>query len=89
MLEAYEEEVLMRLYDNGLIAMRYCAIQKVANIIKWQDLDKKYKVQKSFPNVVRKLATKGYVDEHGKSGDVISLTRFGVLYVKGKTSKKN
>jgi DNA-binding IscR family transcriptional regulator len=87
MLEVYEEEVLMRLYDNGLIAMRYCAIQKAANIIKWQELAKKYKIKKSFSNVVRKLATKGYVDEHGKSGDVISLTRLGVLYVKGKTSK--
>jgi len=87
MLKDYEEEVLLRLYDNGLIAMRYCSVQKAADIIKWQDIAKKYDAQKSFSGVLRKLASKGYVDEHGKSGDVVSLTRIGVLYVKGKLQK--
>ena len=88
MLEEYEEEILQQLYDNGLIAMRYCSIQKAANIIKWPGIAKKYGVKKGFSNVLRKLASKGYVDEHGKSGDVVSLTRLGVLYIKGKSQKQ-
>jgi len=38
-------------------------------------------VNKSFDNVIRHLANKGYVDFHGKSGDVASLSRLGVSYV--------
>jgi hypothetical protein len=88
MLEPYEEEVLLRLYDNGLIAMRYCSIQKASSAIKWQDIAKEHGVKKSFPSVLRRLASKGYVDEHGKSGNVVSLTRLGVFYVKGKLQKQ-
>ena len=87
MLKDYEEEILLRLYDNGLIAMRYCAVQKAADIIKWQDMAKKYDVKKSFPSVLQKLWSKGYVDLHGKSGDVVSLSRLGVFYVKGQFQK--
>ena len=83
-MQDYEEEILVQLYDNGIIAMRYCAIQKAASIIKWQDIAKKYNVKKGFSNVLRKLASKGYIDFHGKSGDVVSLSRLGVSYVKGK-----
>ena len=84
MLEEYEEEVLFRLYDNSLIKMRYCAVEKAAALVKWGDISKKYGVKKSFNNVLKKLRSKGYVDDHGKSGDVVSLTLKGVLYVKGK-----
>ena len=88
MLKDYEEEILLRLYDNGLIAMRYCAVQKAADIIKWQDMAKKHSVKKSFPSVLKTpLGSKGYVDLHGKSGDVVSLSRLGVFYVKGKFQK--
>lgn len=84
MLDEYEEEILLELYDNGIIAMRYCAIQKAASIIKWQDIAKKYGVKKGFPSILHKLHSKGYVDFHGKSGDVVSLSRLGVAYVTGK-----
>ena len=84
MLRDYEEELLLQLYDNGLIAMRYCSIQKAADITKWQSIMKKYGVKKSFLGVLRKLTSKGYVDFHGKSGDVVSLSRLGVFYVKGR-----
>jgi hypothetical protein len=84
LLQEYEEEILLQLYNNGIIAMHYCAIQKAASIIKWQDIAKKYRVRKGFSNVLRKLFSKGYVDFHGKSGDVVSLSRLGVLYVQGK-----
>ena len=84
MLRDFEEEILLRLYDNGLIAMKYCSTQKAADIIKWQEISKKYVIKKGFSSVLRKLASKGYVDFHGKSGDVVSLSRLGVYYVKGK-----
>lgn len=84
MLKDYQEEVLFRMFNDKIIATDYCAIEKVASIIKWQDIAKKYKVRKSFPKVLRKLHSKGYVDFHGKSGDVASLSRIGVGYVMGK-----
>jgi DNA-binding IscR family transcriptional regulator len=87
MLKDYEEEILLQLYDNGLIAMKYCSTQKAADIIKWQEIAKKYDTPKSFSSVLRKLAAKGYVDLHGKSGDVVSLSRLGVYYVKGNFPK--
>jgi len=85
MLRGYEEEILFGLYDNGLIAMRYCSTQKAADIIKWHEIARKHDVRRGFSNVLRKLASKGYVDFHGKGGDVVSLSRLGVLYVKGKS----
>jgi DNA-binding IscR family transcriptional regulator len=84
LLHEYEEEILLQLYNNGIIAMRYCATQKAASIIRWQDIAKKYCVKKGFSNVLHKLFSKGYVDFHGKSGDVVSLSRLGVAYVQGK-----
>ena len=88
MLKDFEEEILLQLYDNGLIGMKYCSTQKAADIIKWQEIAKKYKVKKGFSSVLRKLASKGYVDFHGKSEDVISLSRIGVNYITGKRQAK-
>jgi hypothetical protein len=84
MLEEYQEEILFRIYDNRIIAMNYCSVEKVASIIKWQTIAKQYGVKKSFRKVLRNLHSKGYLDSHGKSFDVISLSRFGVEYVAGK-----
>jgi hypothetical protein len=83
-LDEYEEEILLQLYDNGIIAMNYCAIEKAASIIKWHNIAKKHRVKKGFSNIRHKLHLKGYVDFHGKSGDVVSLSRLGVAYVQGK-----
>lgn len=86
-MKDYEEEILRFLYDNSIIEMNYCSIQKAASLIKWQDISQKYRVKKKFPNVLWNLRAKGYVDFHGKSGHVVSLTRLGVAYVKGMTHK--
>lgn len=83
-LEAYEEEILEAMYDNRLIGGSYKAIEKVCSIIKWAQISKKYGIRKSCSNVLKHLASKGYVDLHGKSGNVASLKRFGVAYVRGK-----
>ena len=85
MLKDYEEVVLFSLFDNGIIGEKgYCSIQKAASIIKWRDIAQKYRVKKSFPNILWNLRKKGYVDFHGKSGDVVSLSRLGVAYVLGR-----
>jgi hypothetical protein len=85
MLKDYEEEILFRLFDNGIIGEKgYCSIQKVASIIKWRDIAQKYRVKKGFLNVLWNLRSKGYVDFHGKGGDVVSLSRLGVAYVVGR-----
>lgn len=83
-LEAYEEEVLLAMYDNRLIGGGYKAIEKVCSIIKWTQISRKYGIRKSCSKVLKHLASKGYINLHGKSGDVASLARLGVAYVRGK-----
>jgi len=80
-LEAYEEEVLLQMYDHQIIGHNYKSTQRIAAIIKWGDIAQKYGVEKSFSRVLRRLISKGYVDDHGKRGKAGSLSRFGVLYV--------
>lgn len=83
-LEVHEEEILEAMYDNRLIGNNYTSIQKVSSLIKWSDISNKNKIKKSFSTVLRHLANKGYIDTHGKSGNVASLTKLGVAYVRGK-----
>ena len=83
-LEPYEEEVLFAMFDYGLISTNYKPIEKVCSMIKWIQIARKYSIRKSCSRVLRRLASKGYVDLHGKAGNVASLTKFGVLYVIGK-----
>jgi len=88
MLKDYQEEILFRMFDNKIISMNYCAVEKVASMIKWQTIAKKYGIKKSLPSVLGNLHSKGYVDFHGKSRDVVSLSRLGVDYVMGKSAHR-
>jgi hypothetical protein len=81
-LEDYEMEILFRLYDEGIIMHQYFAIEKVRVRIRWLEIVQKYRVKKSFSNVIRKLYNKGYINFGGKSGDVCSLSEFGAAYVR-------
>lgn len=83
-LKPHEEEILFGMYDQQLIGNSYTSIQKVCSMIKWTKIAKKYQIKKSCKKVLRRLASKGYIDFHGKSGNVASLSRLGVLYVLGK-----
>ena len=83
-LEPYEEEMLFAMFDYGLIRGNYKSIEKVCSMIKWVQIAQKYGIRKSCSRVLRRLASKGYVDLHGKGGNVASLAKFGVLYVMGK-----
>jgi hypothetical protein len=83
-LELHEEEILFAMYDLQLIGNSYKSIQKVCSMIKWIKIAKKYGIKKGCKKVLRSLASKGYINFHGKSGRVASLSRLGVLYVIGK-----
>jgi Mn-dependent DtxR family transcriptional regulator len=85
MLEPYEEVVILRMYDKNYEGMNYKSIQKIAASIKWADISNTYGVKKKFSRVLKHLYAKGYVDLHGKSGDVASLTRLGVEYAFART----
>ena len=63
--------------------MKYKAVQKIKRMIGWREIAQKYNVKPSFNKVIRHLMNKGYVDLHGKSGDVASLSKLGVEYVLG------
>jgi hypothetical protein len=79
-LEPYEEEIILRMYDRGYCGVRYRSAERVASSIKWSDIASAYGVKKRFGSVMKHLSSKGYIDFHGKSGDVASLSRLGVEY---------
>jgi len=81
MLKDYEEEILIRMFDKGLIGMDYTSIERIASKIKWVDVASKYRVKKSFQSIIRELMSKLVVTDHGKSGRVGSLAKLGVDYV--------
>jgi len=89
MLETYEEEVILRMYDRGFHRMNYKNVHKIASAIKWTDIASTYHVKKKFSRVLKNLSSKGYVDLHGKSGDVASLSRIGVDYAFAKRNSTN
>ena len=80
-MKDYEHEVLVRMFDKGIIGMDYTSVEKIASKIKWPDIAVKYRVKKSFQSVIRELLSKMVVMDHGKSGRVASLTKLGVDYV--------
>jgi hypothetical protein len=83
-LEEYEEQLLKRMYDEEIISGHYKPIERVRSKVNWLQLVEKYRVKKSFTNVIRRLYHKGYVDFSGKSGTVCSLSQLGAAYVRGR-----
>jgi hypothetical protein len=69
------------MFDAGLIGNKYKAVEKVASKIDWDELSSEYRVDLGLKKVLKKL--RPYVSDHGKSGNVASLTRWGVDYVRG------
>jgi hypothetical protein len=73
------------MYDHGIIGpANYKAVERVCAIIQWSLIARKYGVKKKCKTVLKHLASKGYVDLHGKAGNVASLTKLGVDYVLGR-----
>lgn len=83
-LGTYEEEVLVRMYDRRVIGTAYVPIERLKKIVDWDDLQRTYGIRKGFERVMRRLHSKGYIDFHGKSGDVASLTPLGTAYARGR-----
>lgn len=83
MLKPYHVEVLRRMRNKGIIYWNYQPLETVASKIKWRDLARQYNVKRKFARVVRKLASKGYVSDHGKSGRVASITKLGIKLLEG------
>lgn len=83
LLEKYEDEILVRMFQKELIGIRYTSIERVASKIKWQEIASEYRIKRSFQSVMRRLINLQLVTDHGKSGKVASLTIAGVEYVKG------
>ncbi len=81
MIADYEDEVLIRIFDKGIVGMDYTSVERIASKVKWSDIAKKYRVKKSFQSIIRELVSKMVVTDHGKSGRVASLTKLGVDYV--------
>jgi len=86
-LKDYEIEVLIRLYDNGLIYFDYKSTEKVARIIKWSEIARKFNVRRKFKSVKKKLLNKGYVYDAGKSCKVVSLSIHGVAFVEASLNE--
>lgn len=82
MIKPYEEEVIFRMFDKGIIGMDYTSVEKIASKIKWSDIASQFRIKKSFQSVIRELENKELVTDHGKSGRVASLTSDGVRYAK-------
>ena len=82
-LEEFERAVLARMYDAGLIGMNYKNVKTVEQKINWGEMSSRYRVKRGFKKVLRRLTAGMYVSDHGKSGEVASLTHFGADYVRG------
>ncbi len=86
-LEEYEREVIVRLMEEGYVGRKYAPIERVASVINWNELANRYGVGRGFKSVLRSLKAKGLVTDHGKSLQVVSLTKEGfrlALALKGE-----
>lgn len=83
-LEPYEEEILFLLYDKEIIETGYEPTNRLRSMVDWTSIRTKYRVRKGFKKIIKKLVKKGYLDDHGKRGEVASLTKTGVRFVLGK-----
>jgi hypothetical protein len=66
------------MYDKEYLYMNYKPFEIVRSSIKWQQIATEYQVKHSFKKVMKTLRKKGYVDDHGKSDHVYSLTYLGI-----------
>ena len=76
------------MYDKSIIKNGYRSIEKIAFKIHWTTIQRKYNVKKRLHSILKKLHSSGYVDDHGKSGDVYSLSDMGVAFVNGLENNK-
>ena len=82
-LQPYEIAILLKMYDEGIIANAYKPIERVHSKIKWRQIASAYRVKDSFESVARRLVKMKLLTDHGKSMAVLALDKLGVDYVVG------
>jgi hypothetical protein len=87
-LKEYENEVLIRMLDKEIINYRYLPTETISHQINWNEIQASFNIKKKFKSIMEKLKNKGYVTDHGKSGEVYSLTFIGLAYAKNKSSNR-
>ena len=79
-LEACEEIVILKLYNMRIIGMNYRPLKMIAADVEWTKLNEKYKCSKNFEKIIRRLFQYRLAWDHGKRGEVASLTPTGKDY---------
>lgn len=88
-LGPFELEILVRMYDEGIIQTDYLPIQRAASKIRWTQLAASFQVKKGFKGVLKHLKSRGLVTDQGKSLEVVSLTKYGVILAREELSKRS
>ena len=60
--------------------MAYLPLGKIMAKVEWDELGRKYQCPKGFDRAIERLLHHGLAYDHGKSGNVASLTSTGVAY---------
>jgi hypothetical protein len=69
------------MYDNVIIRERgYTSLHRIEAKVKWRSLQDKYNIRIKFKRVMHSLEIKGWVYDHGKSGQTYSLTQEAATY---------
>lgn len=88
-LDPFELEILVRMYDEGIILTDYLPVEKAASKIGWTQLSASFHVKKGFKGVLKHLKSRGLVTDQGKSLEVVSLTKYGVVLAREELAKRN
>lgn len=76
----YEDVLVLMMLHEEIIKGNYKSIQKLAKIVKWDNIRKEFKIKKKFKAIVKHIINLGLIDDHGKSANVASLSDDGILY---------
>ena len=87
-LDPFELEILVRMYDEGIILTDYLPIERVASKIRWTQLSAAFKVKKGFKGILKHLKSRGLVTDQGKSLEVVSLTKYGVVLAREELARR-
>ena len=84
-----ELEILVRMYDEGIILTDYLPVETTASKIRWTQLSASFKVKKGFKGVLKHLKSRGLVTDQGKSLEVVSLTKYGVVLAREELARRS
>jgi hypothetical protein len=88
-LDPFDLEILVRMYDEGIILTDYLPIERAASKIRWTQLSASFQVKKGFKGVLKRLKSRGLVTDQGKSLEVVSLTKYGVILAREELARRS